>query len=110
MAKNEKKKPPVNIEAFKYKDRRANIPTEELRDFVVKDEASPTLNPQTSDSSVYSYGSSHPLLEGRYQKGAWELNRLQVEGYDMGSDEPIIVDALSWSQIAKGYDRLRQVE
>ena len=41
MAKSEKNKPPVNIEAFKYKDRRANIPTEELRDFVVKEEASP---------------------------------------------------------------------
>jgi len=41
MAKREKSKPPVNIEAFKYKDRRANIPTEELRDFVVKDEANP---------------------------------------------------------------------
>jgi len=41
MAKSEKNKPPVNIESFKYKDRRANIPTEELRDFVVKDEASP---------------------------------------------------------------------
>lgn len=41
MAKSEKNKPPVNIEAFKYKDRRANIPTKELRDFVVKDEASP---------------------------------------------------------------------
>ena len=41
MAKSEKNKPPVNIEAFKYKDRRANIPTEELRDFVIKDEATP---------------------------------------------------------------------
>jgi len=41
MAKSEKNKPPVNIESFKYKDRRANIPTEELRDFVVKDEVSP---------------------------------------------------------------------
>ncbi|MFC2041540.1 site-specific DNA-methyltransferase [Chloroflexota bacterium] len=41
MSRTEKSKPPVNIEAFKYKDRRANIPTEELRDFVVKDEASP---------------------------------------------------------------------
>ncbi len=41
MAKSENKKPPVHIETFKYKDRRANIPTEELRDFVVKDEASP---------------------------------------------------------------------
>jgi len=33
MARSEKNKPPVNIEAFKYMDRRANIPTEELRDF-----------------------------------------------------------------------------
>ncbi|MFC1969082.1 site-specific DNA-methyltransferase [Chloroflexota bacterium] len=41
MAKSEKKKAPVDIEVFKYKERRANIPTEELRDFVVKDEASP---------------------------------------------------------------------
>lgn len=42
MARKERKtKPPIDIETFKYKDRRANIPTEELRDFVVKDEASP---------------------------------------------------------------------
>src|SRR4030042_1694810 len=41
MAKSEKNKPPVDIEAFKYKDRRPNIPTEELRDFVAKDEAAP---------------------------------------------------------------------
>ena len=68
------------------------------------------VNPQSSDNSVYSYGSSHPLLEGRYRKGAWELNRTKVEGYDTGSEEPIIVDSFSWSQIEKGYDRLRQLE
>ena len=41
------------------------------------------VNPQSSDNSVYSYGSSHSILEGRYQKRAWELNRVQVEGYDV---------------------------
>ena len=68
------------------------------------------VNPQSSDSSVYSYGSSHSLFEGRYKKGAWELNRVQVEGYDAQSDEPIIVDSFTWSEIDKVYDRLSQVE
>jgi len=36
-----KNKPPVNIEAFKYKDRRTNTPTKELRGFVAEDEAKP---------------------------------------------------------------------
>jgi len=52
MAKSEKNKLPVSIEAFKYKDRRANIPTEELRDFVVKDEASPKTILYPRDSSL----------------------------------------------------------
>ncbi len=68
------------------------------------------VNPLSSDNSVYSYGQSHPIIEGRYLKGAWSLNRIQVEGYDSGSDEPIVVDSFSWSQIAGLYDRLEQLE
>jgi len=68
------------------------------------------VNPQSSDNSVYSYGSSHPILEGRYRSGAWELNRAQVEGYDSATDEPVVADSFSWTQIAKYYDRLSQVE
>ncbi len=68
------------------------------------------VNPQSSDESVYAYGSTHPIFEGRYRKGAWELNRVQVEGYDTGGDAPIIVDSFSWAQIASLYDRLRQLE
>ena len=68
------------------------------------------VNPQSSDSSIYSYGSTHPIFEGRYRKGAWELNRVQVEGYDSGGDEPIIVDSFSWNQVTKLYDRLSQLE
>jgi len=68
------------------------------------------VNPLSSDSSVYSYGSAHPILEGRYRVGAWDLNRIQVEGYDSVNDVPIIVDSFAWDEIGKLYDRLRQVE
>ena len=68
------------------------------------------VNPQSSDSSVYSYGQGHVIFEGRYRKGAWELNRVQVEGYDPEAEQPIIVDSFSSSQITRVYDRLRQLE
>ena len=32
---------PTKVESIKHKDKRANIPTEELRDFVVEDEKAP---------------------------------------------------------------------
>ncbi len=68
------------------------------------------VNPQSSDSSVYSYGQAHVIFGGRYREGAWELNRVQVEGYDPESEEPVIVNSFSWSQIARLYDRPRQLE
>jgi len=68
------------------------------------------VNPQPADNSAYSYGSSHPIFEGRYRKGAWELNRVQVEGYDPVKGELVIADSFSWTQIAKVYDRLSQQE
>lgn len=68
------------------------------------------VNPQSSDSSAYAYGQAHAILEGRYLRGAWELNRVQVEGYDPVGDEPIMVDTFSWSQLDKLYDRLNQVQ
>ena len=40
MAKGKSMKS-INVEALRHKDRRANIPTEELRDFVAEDEAKP---------------------------------------------------------------------
>ncbi len=68
------------------------------------------VNPQSSDGSVYSYGLAHSIFEGRYQAGAWELNRVQVEGYDATEEEKIVVDSFSWEQIDKLYDRLSQTE
>ena len=68
------------------------------------------VNPQSSDNSVYSYGQTHAIFEGRYREGAWEINRVQVEGYDSAEDERIVKDTFAWSQIAKLYDRLNQLE
>jgi DNA-binding CsgD family transcriptional regulator len=68
------------------------------------------VNPQASDDSVYSYGASHGILDGRYRAGAWGLNRVQVEGYDPAEDEPIVVDSFTWDEIDRLYDRLRQLE
>ncbi len=68
------------------------------------------VNSQSSDSSVYSYGTAHAIFEGRYRLGAWEYNRIQVEGYDSVNDEAVIVNCFDWEQIDKLYDRLRQLE
>ncbi|MFC1902468.1 hypothetical protein ACFLX4_00150 [Chloroflexota bacterium] len=68
------------------------------------------VNPLATDSSVYSYGDEHPIIEGKYQEGAFELNRVQVEGYDPQAGEPVVVDSFAWSEIDKLYDRLRQLE
>jgi len=68
------------------------------------------VNPLSSDSSVYSYGSDHAIFEGRYQRSAWEFNRVQVAGYDTGTGELIVVDRFAWEEINRVYDRLRQTE
>jgi len=68
------------------------------------------VNPLATDSSGYSYGASHPIIEGKYQKGPYELNRVQVEGYDPVGSEPVVVDSFSWSTINRLYDRLWQLE
>lgn len=67
-------------------------------------------NPQSSDSSLYSYGPAHAILEGRYQTDTWRRNRIQVEGYDPVGDTPIIVDSYSWNQVNKVHDRLERIE
>jgi len=68
------------------------------------------VNPLAADGSDYAYGPSHPVAEGRYREVGWGLNRVQVEGYDPGEDEIIVVDAFSWGQVDRLYDRLGRVE
>jgi hypothetical protein len=68
------------------------------------------VNPQSSDSSAYSYGQGHAILQGLYGTGAWPLNRVRVEGYDPAADEPIIVERFSWDEIERLHDLLGMVE
>ncbi len=68
------------------------------------------VNPQSSDSSVYSYGQDHAIFEGRYRTGAWNINRVQVEGFDPAESEAIIVDSFEWDQVGRLHDRLIQIE
>ena len=68
------------------------------------------VNPQSTDESVYSYGQDHAVFEGTFRTGAWDLNRVQVEGYDPVGGEAIIVDSFEWDQIGRLHDRLSQVE
>lgn len=68
------------------------------------------VNPLSADGSDYAYGSSHSVVEGRYRQVGWGLNHVQVEGYDPGQGKVIVVDAFSWEQVDRLYDRLRQVE
>ncbi len=68
------------------------------------------VHPTASDSASYSYGLDHPILEGRYRRGAWEPNRIQVEGYDPVNEEAVIVDTFCWSEIERLYDQLERLE
>ena len=76
----------------------------------IEGETAYLVNPRSSDSPMYSYGEEHLVLEGRYSRKGWQLNRVQVEGYDTGSDEMIVVDRFAWDEIARLYDRIRQLE
>ena len=98
-----------------HSNNRGNNLIRELMSFVpdeiiIEGSKAYVVNPQSSDNSVYSYGQTHPVVEGSYRGGAWGLNQVQVEGYDPVADDLVIVDSFSWNQIAKLYDRLAQTE
>ncbi len=75
----------------------------------IEGEVAYLVNPLSSDSSVYSYGGDHAVLEGRYVGGAPVPNRVRVEGYDAAADTPIIVDRFNWDALEQRYDCLELV-
>ena len=52
MAKRNVRTTKMTIEAIRHRDKRANIPTEELRDFVAEDESAPTTMRYPRDPSL----------------------------------------------------------
>jgi len=65
--------------------------------------------PQTSDSSVYTYGVAHSIFSGRYRTGAVATNQLHIEGYNADAGTPIVVDSFDWEQIEKFPERFQLV-
>ena len=61
----------------------------------------PNLQPQASDSSYYSYGTDHAIIEGRYITPTQEVNRVQVFGDGVFTED--------WDEISQVYDQLAQV-
>jgi hypothetical protein len=67
------------------------------------------VNPQTTDTSVYSYGQVHAILQGNYRSGSWQTNQVHVQGYDSVNGTPVITDVFSWEQMEYFSDRVRQI-
>jgi hypothetical protein len=65
------------------------------------------VNPLSADSSVYSYGETHIIREGRYLREAMAKNRVQVEGNASGA--LILADNFTWDEIDRRDDRLSLV-
>jgi len=60
-------------------------------------------HPLPDDESTYGYGSDHAIIEGRYISSALGINRVQVYG------DGIVSEEFDWDEIDKVYDRLGQV-
>ena len=62
----------------------------------------PNLQPQSSDSSSYAYGTDHAIMEGKYLTPTQEVNRVQVFG------DGVFTEDWEWDEISQVYDRLIQ--
>jgi hypothetical protein len=67
------------------------------------------VNPQSTDSSEYSYGADHAILEGKYRQGALMKNRAEIEGYDASQGKLIVVASYDWNEVDRLYDRSKHI-
>jgi adenine-specific DNA-methyltransferase len=83
-----KKKPPAEtkVESIRHKDKRTNIPTEELRDFVADDEQAPKTMLYPRDPSL------GPQLVGR-GKDEQDRRDLAVPVPRLGLSNPVVAEA-----------------
>ncbi len=68
------------------------------------------VHPKTSEPSSYSYGTLHQILEGHYRNGSPRFNRVQVEGHNPESGQPILAESFIWTEIEMLYDQLIKVQ
>jgi len=60
-------------------------------------------NPSPDDESTYSYGSDHPVIEGRYADRTAGASRVQVYG------DGVLTEDWRWDEVELAGDRLSQV-
>ena len=68
------------------------------------------VNPLPSDDAVYSYGNDHVIFAGRYRRRGQEVNSVQFEGYDTGSQAMVLAGSFAWDEIDKLHERPEQIE
>jgi adenine-specific DNA-methyltransferase len=95
---------PTKVESIKHKDRRANIPTEELRDFVAEDEKAPKTMRYPRDPSL----DPQLVWKGKDEQDASDLAVPVVPIYIQEKIHPqAIIEALRAHAPAKG-DRVAE--
>ncbi|MFA5309662.1 MAG: hypothetical protein WC370_09300 [Dehalococcoidales bacterium] len=67
------------------------------------------VNPQSADDAVYSYGVEHVIKEGKYRRGALQINRVEVEGLDSGG-AMILAERFAWEEASSFPDRLLRTD
>jgi len=67
------------------------------------------VHPQSTDTSVYSYGAAHVILEGRYGTGAIAAGQVRVEGYDGVMGSPLAADSFDWNGLDSFPERFLHV-
>ena len=60
------------------------------------------LYPQSSDASVYSYGTDHAVLAGGYRSTPKSVNLAQAHG------KGVFAEAFDWAEVETVYGRVRQ--
>ena len=61
------------------------------------------VNPQPGDSTDYEYGTGHPILEGHYRRRVRPVNRVQVQGADVATED------FEWAEVELVGDLLSRV-
>ncbi|MCH8292084.1 site-specific DNA-methyltransferase, partial [Candidatus Poribacteria bacterium] len=104
MARRKREKTPIQIESITHEDKRANIPTEELRDFVVDDEKAPQTTLYPRDPSL----DPQLVWQGKDEQDAEDLEVESVPIYIQEKIYPqaIIEDVRRQSQTDNPDDQL----
>jgi hypothetical protein len=68
------------------------------------------INPQSDDAVCYTYGDSHPVIEGRYAVTEMSPNCVRIEGLNATTELPIVITAFDWESIENCCESMEMIE